>query len=223
MATTLVEMKTRALLPTPPVEALDDEDDDPRAQLVRQLLEYKRFKDAARALGSAAAERQRRYVRVPAELPREMQGLELEEAEIWDLVSTFSKILSATGQRSTHDVRVDDTPIAAYMDRIVARLDEDQTVSLRQMLTGRRDRAEIIGVFLAILELIRNKVVRAEQDGVGHEIYLFRQVEVPADDEDGPAGTAADGHPRPRIVSAEADTLEAPAEASDTRNEEEPA
>jgi segregation and condensation protein A len=82
MASTLVELKSRALLPTPPLEAEGDED-DPQKLLVRQLLEYKRFKDAARALGSAAEERGKRYARQPADLPRELEGVELEEAQVW--------------------------------------------------------------------------------------------------------------------------------------------
>src|SRR5262245_59256197 len=60
MASTLIEMKSRALLPTPPLDG-EDEEEDARIALVRQLLEYKRFKDAARALGSAADERSKRF------------------------------------------------------------------------------------------------------------------------------------------------------------------
>jgi len=76
LAATLIELKSRALLPTPPLEA-GDEAEDPRMPLVRQLLEYKRFRDAARALAASAEDRAKRYVRRPAELPKELQGVEL--------------------------------------------------------------------------------------------------------------------------------------------------
>ncbi|MBU0641396.1 MAG: segregation/condensation protein A [Planctomycetes bacterium] len=178
MAATLTELKSRALLPSPPLEALDD-DDDPRTVLVRQLLEYKRFKDAARALGSAADERVKRYVRRPAGLPKELQGIELEEVEVWDLLRAFGDVMAAVGKGPTlHEVRYDDTPIAVYMDEIVAALDGGGPTTFHSLFAGRTNRAEIVGLFLALLELVRQTRVRAEQDASFGVIYLFLLVEV---------------------------------------------
>jgi segregation and condensation protein A len=177
MATTLIEMKSRALLPTPPVEPLED-DDDPRTQLVKQLLEYKRFKDAARALGSAADERAKRYVRAPADLPAELRGVQLEEVEVWDLVAAFGRVMASIGHQSLHEVLVDDTPLREYADRIVSRLELHASATLRDLFEPEGSRAAVIGYFLSLLELIRKRRVRAEQTSSRDEIYLFLLEEV---------------------------------------------
>ncbi|MCA9243256.1 MAG: segregation/condensation protein A [Phycisphaerales bacterium] len=173
LAATLVELKSRALLPTPPIEALDD-DDDPRVVLVRQLLEYKRFKDAAKALSEAAEEHTRRFVRRPADLPDDLRGVELEEVEVWDLLTAFQRVMESIGSRPrSHQVRLDDTPIAAYMERVLGRLEAGGPSRFEALFTPLADRAEMVGTFLAILELIREQRIRAEQEVVFGEIYLF--------------------------------------------------
>ena len=173
MATTLVELKSRALLPSPPLEALDEEE-DPRATLVRKLLEYKRFKDAARALGSAADERGRRYVRRPAELPKDLQGVDLEEVEVWDLLQAFNRVMTAVGAGpARHEVRYDDTPIELYAAEIIAILEQESPTTFETLFDGAVSRVDVIGRFLALLELIRARRVRAEQDRNFGTIYLF--------------------------------------------------
>lgn len=181
MATTLVELKSRALLPSPPLEG-GDEDDDPRTVLVKQLLEYKRFKDAARALKSSSDERAKRYVRKPVDLPRELQGVELEEAEVWDLLSAFGKVMSSIGQGpGLHEVSFDDTPIETFQAEILAALEREGPCTFQGLFDGRTLKDEIIGLFLALLELLRQHRLRAEQDKEFGKIYLFLLVEVPQD------------------------------------------
>lgn len=209
LASTLVELKSRALLPTPPIEPLDDDEDDPRAQLVRELLEYKRFKDAAAALGHAADERAQRFVRKPVDLPKELQGVELEEAQVWDLLRAFKRVMEAVGKAPlTHDVRVDDTPLQEYAERIAEAL-ERAPQRFTALLGAARDRAEIVGLFLALLELIRNRRVCAEQASAGEDIYLFALE--PVDIEGGPA---PEGQATPE---AAADAQEPTAAASDAQ------
>jgi segregation and condensation protein A len=186
MASTLVELKSRALLPTPPLEAEDD-DLDPRTALVRQLLEYKRFKDAAQALGSAADERQKRFVRQPADLPRELEGIELEEAQVWDLLSAFGRVMSSIGQGpGLHEITYDDTPFEEYEVLILDRLEYQSPIEFQALFADCSNRAEIVGLFLVVLELVRRQRLRAEQDGQHETIYLFLLVEapVPLDSED---------------------------------------
>ena len=178
MASTLVELKSRALLPTPPLDMGDDAEDF-RAPLVRQLLEYKRFKDAARALGSAADDRARRFVRRPAELPKELAGLELEEAQVWDLLSAFAKVMTAIGRGpGEHQVRYDDTPVELHMAEIMAILEQDSPTTFQALFAGQTERLQVIGRFLALLELIRAHRIRAEQEVTFGTIYLFLLVEV---------------------------------------------
>jgi segregation and condensation protein A len=189
MASTLVELKSRALLPTPPLEPMDDDLADPRTTLVRQLLEYKRFKDAAQELRRAGDERAQRFPRSPADLPKELQGVELEEAQVWDLLEAFGRVMTAIGRGpSQHEVQYDDTPIELYQAEIVAVLAQE-TATFQALFDGRTSRSEIIGRFLAILELIRSGRVRAEQDRNFGTIYLFLmeppepEAELPVPDE----------------------------------------
>lgn len=178
MAATLLELKSRALLPTPPLETLEDTH-DPRAPLVRQLLEYKRFKDAARALGSSADDRAKRYVRKPCELPTELRGVELEEAQVWDLLAAFTKVMQSIGRGpGIHEVRYDDTPIELHGAEILAILEQEGPSTFDKLFEGQVERVYIIGRFLAILELIRNHKLRAEQENVFGHIYLFLLEEV---------------------------------------------
>lgn len=173
LASTLVELKSRALLPTPPIEALEDAD-DPRSQLVRQLLEYKRFKDAADALRESADERRRRFARRPADLPAELQGLDLEDVEVWDLVRAFGKVMTAIGQGpGVHRVRLTEAPLAWFCDRILERLERGGAQMLDDLLVDREDRGEVIGLFLALLELVRQRRVVAKQERLFGAIYLL--------------------------------------------------
>ncbi len=191
LASTLIEIKSRALLPTPPLESAEEED-DPRAPLVRQLLEYKRFKDAARSLGRAADERAKRYVRQPADLPKDLQGVELEEAQVWDLLSAFNSVMNAIGRGpGLHEVAYDDVPVELHEAEIVAILEQDGPTTFHALFDGPDDRMQVVGRFLALLELIRKHRVRADQEKTFGTIYLFLLVEVPEDDGEGENGAAA--------------------------------
>lgn len=207
MAATLIELKSRALLPSPPLEAVDD--DDPRTPLVRQLLEYKRFKDAARRLGSAAEERSKRFKRSPADLPAELEGVELEEAEVWDLLTAFGQVMSSIGKGAgVHEIISDDTPVALYCAEIVAALERDGPMRFIALFEGRDSRMELIGLFLALLELIRRKRLRAEQEQAFGEIYLFLLDEPVDPDEPLVLRTDADDAPSDAADSPAPDTSE---------------
>jgi segregation and condensation protein A len=192
MAATLLELKSRALLPTPPLGGLD-EGEDPRAPLVRQLLEYKRFKDAARSLGTAADERAKRYVRVPADLPKELQGVELEEAQVWDLLAAFTRVMTAIGKGpGEHAVSYQDTPIELYAGEIVALLEQEGPTTFQALFETRTERLELIGWFLALLELIRMHRIRADQEATFGTIYLFLLVEVAEAEDEAEADAEAE-------------------------------
>ncbi len=172
LAATLMEIKSRMLLPTPPAEVDDEDVIDPRADLVRQLLDYKRFKDAAGDLRSRAEEFGRRFPRSPV-LP-DADSKDLEDAEVWDLMAAFNKLLQQTGRASyQHQVVYDDTPITTHAMNIVARLEKQGgSIEFATIFEG-KTRTQCVGMFLALLELIRRHRVRAEQDTPFAEIYVF--------------------------------------------------
>jgi segregation and condensation protein A len=177
MASSLVEIKSRMVLPGPdePPE-LVEADEDPRADLVRQLLEYKRFKDASRSLEDHAAQWQQRYPRLTNDRPRggsdPSQDL-IKEVELWDLVSALSRILRKNSETSPATVIYDDTPIAVYVDRIRTRVLAEQRVTFSSFFVGSNSKSKIVGVFLAILELLRHYKFRAEQPVEYNEIWIL--------------------------------------------------
>lgn len=173
MAATLMEIKSAMLLPTPPPVDMNVEGSqpivDPRADLIRQLLEYKKLKDHAALLEQQRQTHADRFPRVPA--MREVVGedieppLDLEEIQIWDLLSSFSKIMGEIGTRRTqHEIVDDDTPIELHAADLEDRLKRDGAMSLHEIFTNRRGKGEMIGVFLAILELIRQKRIVGKMD-----------------------------------------------------------
>ncbi len=165
LAATLMEIKSRVLLPRPPAEEEDEELVDPRLELVRQLLEYKKYKDAAYSLDDSARQHARQFPRFPVLPPEPEDETELEDLEIWDLFDAFNKLLEETGQREApHTVGVDDTPIALHAEDVLDSLERAGGKQNFEEIFAGRSKAEMIGLFLALLELIRQKRIRVWQD-----------------------------------------------------------
>ncbi len=185
LAATLMEIKSRMLLPSATEEESDEEPIDPRSELVRQLLEYKRFKDAAGWLAEAADSQSEKFPRVPV-LPRlQTDEIDLEDLQIWDLVEAFSKLMEATlGGTVLHEIEHDDTPIALHQEDIIDQLKRNGPQPFSRIFEGRTKRVEMIGLFMALLELIRQGIVRVEQDKPFSEIYLFLKVDIPDNEEE---------------------------------------
>lgn len=167
LAATLMEIKSRLLLPKPPPEE-EDEEFDPRADLVRQLLAYKTYRDAAHRLGDRAEQHARRFGRPPVEMPKDadQQDVEIEDAQVWDLLAAFNQLITSVGKtRAFHEVTYDDTPITLHAADILDRLErEGPTMRFETIFEGRK-LGEMVGLFLALLELIRQRRVRIEQEG----------------------------------------------------------
>lgn len=159
MAATLIEIKSRMLLP--PTEVPPEESEewtiDPRADLVRQLLQYKAFKDAAGRLQLAAELQALKFPRCPGGLLFDGEkDVDLEEVQVWDLLEVFRNVMEAIGRRpASHEVIYDDTPVELHAEDILDRLRREGPMVLERIFEGRTRRSEVIGLFLAILELIR--------------------------------------------------------------------
>lgn len=174
MAATLMEIKSAMLLPRPEASstaaALSAARDlaDPRAELVQKLLEYKRFRDSALLLERRQIEHANRFPRIPAKRegnPDEPPPIDLDEVQVWDLLTAFDRLMKEVGPRKPrqHEVVYDDTPIDLHAVDIEDRLKRDGKLTLRTLIVGRKSRSEMIGVFLALLELIRQKKVIINQ------------------------------------------------------------
>lgn len=186
MAATLMEIKSAMLLPRDePEQAGTENAGDPRAELIRQLLEYKRFKDAANLLDAAAERQQERFGR-PASLierlvPNPEPEIDMDQVSIWDLLEAFDTICKATGTSSyTGHIR-DDTPIDLYQIEVLDRLQSEGPLTFARIFEGRPNRLAMVGVFLAILELIRDKLIWAEQEESSSQIFLRALTDEPAE------------------------------------------
>ena len=164
MAATLMEIKSRTLLPRPPLVEEEEDFTDPRLELVRQLLEYKRYKDAAKSLDAARALQALKFQRTPAVPPTEGDEVDLDEVQVWDLFDAFQDLLEATGRRSRkHEILYDDTPIALHAADVLDSLERCEGRQVFEKLFEGRTKSQLIGLFLALLELIRQRRVRAVQ------------------------------------------------------------
>ena len=177
MASTLLEVKSRNVLPTPEETVVDEEIvDNDRDDLIHQLMEYKRFKEASTALEEQAAEWQERYPRLNDDRPQHGKDPALDlirDVELWDLVSALSRILKRTDPAEQARIRWDDTPIGVYSERIRQRITTHGRVSFSDFFEGEHKRMRIVGLFLAILELLRHHGYRAEQPVAYGEIWIM--------------------------------------------------
>jgi segregation and condensation protein A len=164
LASTLMEIKSRMLLPRPE-EGGSEEEDDPRMQLVRQLIEYKKFRDAANALESQAEQQLRRLSRQPVDLatPAAPNRQPIHKVELWDLVSAFGRLIREISALQPRQIVMDDTPIHITMERILDHLRRHTRATLAELFTPPHTRGRLIGLFLATLELIKGKRIVAEQ------------------------------------------------------------
>jgi methionyl-tRNA formyltransferase len=170
MASHLLVLKSRALLPR---DAPVDEDEiDPRLDLVKQLLAYKRFKDAAGGLDARAKEQAGRFPALatgPEEGPRE----EAIEADLYALVAAFRRLLRETGDDKAVALARERLPITHFVGVIFEKLlAAGGSLSFRDLVGARPDRSYLIGAFLALLELVKLRKVRAIEESASGEIRV---------------------------------------------------
>jgi segregation and condensation protein A len=185
MAATLMQIKSAMLLPKAEPEQLQAEDlTDPRAELIRQLLEYKKFKDAANLLSDVADKQKMRFTRpstiVERLKPNAEPQVDIEMVSIWDLLEAFDLICKATGSAPDISHIKDDTPIDLYQMEILHRLQTEGQMSFGRLFESAKDRVVMIGLFLALLELIRERLVSVEQGAAPDSIYLRSLTDEPA-------------------------------------------
>jgi len=174
MASTLVEIKSRMVLPRG--GEVEDELSDPRQQLVRQLLEYKKFKDAASMLEERGRAWQERFPRLADDLPAralDVSQQQIQEVELWDLVSAFGRMMREIEAAKPSNIVYDETPIHVYMAQIRAQLLERGRLTFRDLFQPGIHKSALIGIFLAVLELVRHHHVRAEQNELFGELWLL--------------------------------------------------
>jgi segregation and condensation protein A len=183
MASSLLEIKSRLVLPRPAEETPDEAPlpaDDPRGELIARLLEYRKFKAAAAALEERAAQWQERYPRLSDDRPavdKDPAADRIKEVELWDLVSALGRVLRNQHIEEETRIRNDETPVAVYVEQIAERVRREGTVTFTSLFAGESRRSRIVGLFLAVLELLRHHSFRAEQPEDYGEIFISPPLE----------------------------------------------
>jgi segregation and condensation protein A len=191
VASQLMLIKTRILVP-PELrtgEGLEPEEDegDSSVELIRKLLDYKRFKDRARELDRLHADRAGRHGRPRLRLEGETEQEPLRPMELWDLVLVFSRILKSTRLDVAMTILYQDVPLEAWIEAIRKALAERKSVGFYELVGSRTDRAKVVGTFLAMLQLARDQQVKIVQDADLQDIRLVAPDPPTSEGSPGPA------------------------------------
>lgn len=175
MAATLMMIKSRLLLPEEERPELEPEEEDPRWELVRQLIEYKKFKDAAGSLQHLEARQENIFPRGSETLEIEPEtGVGLEEVSLFDLIAAFNAALKKVPVDEIGEIFAERFTVADKIEIILARIGRDTRIPFAALLEQASSRHEVICTFLALLELIRLRQIRALQERVFGEIVIER-------------------------------------------------
>lgn len=174
MAATLLQIKSRMLLPQAEEETPEEEEFDPRAELIRRLLEYQKYKGAAEAFDELPQLERDVFVRkVAADAGGPEPEEELESIGIYQLVEVFRELLRAHPEEVFHEVDAERLSVAERIHSILARLEGRESLVFGELLPERAGRGEVVVTFLALLELTRMQVLRLLQHRRLGTIWLF--------------------------------------------------
>ena len=190
MAATLVHIKSRMLLPAGDDAAEDDEDgEDPREELIRRLLEYQRFKDAAEHLGQREILARDGFIRSGPPL-EEVPVPNLREVSVFELLTALRRVLERLPKDNVHEVTLDKITVREKMTLLLDRLRGSAEVLFESLFSDIKSRMEVVVTFLAMLELVKVRAIRIFQDESGGPI----QIEAAAGMDEAPAAlVTADG------------------------------
>ena len=182
MAATLVEIKSRAMLPKPP-RVEDEEGLTPEEALVRQLTEYKKFKEASREMQKLESEAREILTKLPEEFPLPPQEVELTGLTLEKLTRAFARVLkrleeSRSGSGPQRHIRRDTYTVGQCMARI-GRMVRKGRCAFTALFEDAADRDEVITMFMAMLEMVKHSRQHISQESTYGEIYLER-AEAPA-------------------------------------------
>jgi len=174
MAANLIYLKSRSLLPVdqqPPEE--DAEEDDPRWELIRQLIEYKKFKEAAAQLHLRELEQERIFAREEGSSPPAQGLLRLGEVGIFQLINAFQNVIKRVEARQDlQEIPGERFSVSEKIETILQRVEAGGRIPFSDLFGAIASRLEVVVTFIALLELIRLKQVRAIQKNIFDEIEI---------------------------------------------------
>ncbi len=191
LAATLMRLKAQMLL------RRDDDEEDPREDLVRNLLEYKKMVEAARSFKDMEEERSRMFIRPVPQREKEYRGEAVLDLNLFELMKVFRQIVAEIDVDDDAEIAPEEFTIEEKIDVIEAMLKEQDQVRFRELFETSSSRLEIVVTFIAVLELLKRLAIKARQEGAFGEIWIYRAqqpaetgaADTPATTERGSAGT----------------------------------
>jgi segregation and condensation protein A len=178
MAATLLMIKSRLLLPPEERPELEPEEEDPRWDLIRKLVEYKKFKDAAGLLQGMEITQGNSFLRGSEEIPPSASPeIGLDEVTIFDLISVFNEALKRIEPEVIGEIYAEKITVADKIEMLLTLIKEKLSVPFFSLFDHLATRHEIICTFLAVLELVRLHQIIARQDKSFGEIMIVRASE----------------------------------------------
>ena len=178
MAALLIHIKSKMLLPRPETAAgVDGDGEDPRDALVRRLLEHQKYKAAAGLLHEREQVRSAQWLR-PDERVAAIAGDEYEpelEVDLFSLLTAFQAVVERAKQRPKLVLPSEQIPVEVRIDQLLARLSETEAIGFEELFADAQDRAGLIVTFLALLEMIRLKLIRVFQSGSFGPIRVYKR------------------------------------------------
>ena len=170
MAATLMRIKSQMLLPRH--EGLEDEE-DPREELVRNLLEYKKFKEAASELAEREEDRRKVFTR-PVTTPPEEEAQEILDVTLFDLLEALQKVFAQVKIQTTYRIIPETVTVEEKLALIRRSVEERSEVLFSELFGGEYSKLGVIVTFLAILEMVKLGEIVARQSGHGADIWLYK-------------------------------------------------
>jgi len=173
MAATLMRIKVQMLL------RRDDEIEDPREELVRNLLEYKRIVEAARSLKEMEDHRLKVFRRPVPQNEKELRVEPTLELNLYEVMRAFREIMSQFDSQDISEILPDEFTIEEKIESVLARLADGSQVTFRELFSGSSSRLEMVVTFIAILELMKRAFIKCRQEGAFGEIWIYRREDRP--------------------------------------------
>jgi len=173
MAATLIRIKAQMLLPRRSSE--DEEEEDPREELVKNLLEYRRFKEAAHHLAQREEERRKIFTR-PSIRPLNLETYDEDPGiTVFDLIDAFRSVIENLREEPIYTIERETIRIEEKIDLIMNAIHTRGEILFSELFSGRFSKQDIIVTFLAILELVRLGEIQARQMNNSSDIWLYRK------------------------------------------------
>nr|MBU1328755.1 segregation/condensation protein A [Candidatus Omnitrophota bacterium] len=172
IAATLIHIKSKMLLPPDEKDLLPEEEEDPREELVRRLVEYKKFKEVAGILQGLEGQRKKMFTR---DIPFEVEpGEVFFEASLFDLITAFTRVLKDVPKEIFQEIIKDEFTVEQKVHDLLHMLVKTPVMSLLDLFKNSKNKLEIIATFLAVLELIRLKEILVIQKQNFSDIEIVR-------------------------------------------------